>query len=188
MMKLKVYDRGDAIRYLTPILITACSNFAYEHIMPHDGARDMYVEVDYQQTIFSYTTNGINPKPMITIRSDDGIHDGYITIGAVFSEPNLFFKIEFKEINNDWHYVLKYCRDQWGCNEVDPGSIAFPLTAETQKLIELNNMLTRLVTLGTSVQCMKIVMGEKCDVMTNDHEGTEEGIQNETYPASGDVS
>ena len=190
-MKLTVYEKRDAINYLAPMIIEECREMAFHimpHDVPHDGQTELLIDVDFNTTTFSYTTNGIDPRPLINVMVDDSYRRPMIIVGVPFISDEIFFKFTFEQMNAvDWKFVANYCTDRYGDFVVRVEDIQVPVFKDrnTATLIDLKNKLWRIIN-KTSRQHMDIQMRNKVDVVTE--KPVEEETQNETYPASGDVS
>ena len=186
-MKLTVYEKRDAIIYLAPMIIEECREMA-ANLMLKRGQTELLVDVDYNTTTFSYITNGIDPRPLINVMVDDSYRRPMIIVGVPFISDEIFFKFTFEQMNAvDWKFVANYCTDRYGHFVVSDKDIKVPVFKDRNisGLIDLKNRLWKIIN-GTSRHYMVIQMRSKVDVVTE--KPAEEETQNETYPASGDVS
>lgn len=158
-MKLIVHHPSDAIKYIAPLIISTCRDMATD-IMPHDGQTELVCEVNFNLTTFSYTVNKIDPHPLITIMVDDSYNNPQVIVGVPFISDEIFFKFIFKRIGEDWTFVMKYCTDKFGHNEVDRTSMTIPVfdynnNASAVQLIRLRDGLVRIIN-GTRINSMTI--------------------------------
>lgn len=186
-MKIVVYDPSDAINYLGPIIITYCGNFARDllpNLMRH--GTDALLTVDFNTHIFSYTINGINPTPLISVRVDDSYSNPHILIDVPFVKANeeFYIRIDFEHKDTDfdkkiYRFKKTFVRSRWDKDTViAPTDLKLPVfdNDAIKKLIDFNNEIGRIILNANGW----IDMREKVDVIEDVDCEADEEIDEET--------
>lgn len=193
MNRLVIFDESDGIKYIHPVIVNKCREFAEKELKPTGLGIDLLTEVDYNETRFSFVDNSVRfmettfphvtqpkePEPvsMITIKQNDWGNDKSVVVFSPMINKHLdaeiYFKIALEHITEDspkthsfWKFKMSYCKDVYGSQEIAKEDIKLPIFSNPgiEELIKLDDILSKCIHL------LDIDMRDKFDVITEEED------------------